>query len=550
MNCEVVIKISKSDLKVYYSQNKNSFKIFNYEDSESIPFYVYSDGNSFEIGNPAKIKFQNNFSNSYFNFFKLIKETKSTFPFLDGEDKKMGFLIIYSIEKIIKELFKVLLIDDDLSDIRDSIALNLVMSSDISDVEINFLVSLFKDFGYKKCKYLFSSYLILYYLDNNRKIGAFKSNNSNMGSFKGYVVIDVIDNDLQIDFFESLNKKFPKLHEEGIDLASNPKVKIIAKEMFKQTADFSGSLTTEKNELPLLIPLAQKYALSLKNEFRVKVVLSDGAEKNVKIKMSKIDSKVSYHAKFTKDFDLVELIVERSKIKNVDLAFVIRKSVASQDFIDKIKSNYNNFYLSDDDFVDIFELFNSNRKVINIGDFDSKLETETSTIPPPKVTSIPKRAVGSIPSSPTEVTKVNIKTGGPLPPPMPKIAGAPKVIKKTVVSKTKRPVGPPPPPPPPRIIGSTKTVKKTVVSKTKRPSSPPPPPPPPKIPGTSKPVNRPVSAKPKIRSGSLPPPPPPPPKTPGTSKPVKKTASVKKIMRKKTGAPPPPPPPPPPSRKS
>ena len=59
MNCEIVIKISKSNLQVFYSQNKNSYKTFNYEGYENIPFYVFSDGNDFEIGEPAKIKFQN-----------------------------------------------------------------------------------------------------------------------------------------------------------------------------------------------------------------------------------------------------------------------------------------------------------------------------------------------------------------------------------------------------------------------------------------------------------------------------------------------------------
>ena len=381
MNCEIVVNISRSNLQIFYSQNKNSYKPFIYEESENIPFYVFSDGNDFEVGDSAKIKFQNNYDSAYSNYFNLIKDTNATFLFLDGEDKKMSTLLIYALEKILKDLFQNLLISDNVSDVRDTLKLNLVFSSDISDVEINFMVNAFKDFGYNKSSYIYSNYLTLNYLDNNRKIGAFKDNKSNMGAFNGYVVIDAIENDLQIDFFDSLVKKCPKFHEEGVDLASDPKVKLIAKEMFNQTANSSGSLTTEESEIPHLIPLAQKFVNTTKAEFRVEVVLTDGATKNVKVKMSSINEKASYLSNFTKDFDLVKSVVKQSKIGNIDLAFVIKSSVISENFINNLKSTYNNIYHSNDEFIDILELFIENQKVINIGDFVSRPSTSEPTKP-------------------------------------------------------------------------------------------------------------------------------------------------------------------------
>ena len=507
MNCEIVIKISRSDLQVFYSQNKNSYKTFKINESESIPFYVFSDGNNFEIGDSAKIKFQNHFSNSYSNYFDLIKDTKSTFPFLDGEDKKMSFLLIYSIEKIIKELFKALLIGDNLSDIRDSIGLNLVFSSDISDVEINFLVNIFKDFGYKRCKFLNSSYLILNYLDNNRKIGAFKDNNSNMGAFKGYIVIDAIDDNLQIDFFDSLNKKFPKLHEEGIDLASDPKVKIIAEEMFRQTADYTGSLTNEDTEVPHLIPLAQKCAITDKAEFRIKVVLTDGAEKNVKLKMSKINERAAYASELNKDFDLVELLVRKSKLGNMDLAFVLKKSVVSRNFIDKLKSNYNNFYLSDDEFVDIVELFNTSIDVVNGGNFAHKI-TKPIVVKPistleskPSVSSPAPAPQPTLSPSVRPISKPQIKSGSvkksPPPPPLSK----PPMVSKAIAIKTKVKT---PPPPPPRAIKNAPKDIRDVKNFPNKPLQPRRPNVAAKPPMASKPVT-------KKNKGRVPPPPPPPP---------------------------------------
>jgi hypothetical protein len=390
MNCEIVVNISRSNLQIFYSQNKNSYKPFIYEESDNIPFYVFSDGNDFEVGASAKIKFQNNYVSAYYNYFDLIKDTNATFLFLDGEDKKMSTLLIYALEKILKDLFQNLLISDNVSDVRDTLKLNLVFSSDISDVEINFMVNAFKDFGYNKSSYIYSNYLTLNYLDNNRKIGAFKDNKSNMGAFNGYVVIDAIENDLQIDFFDSLVKKYPKFHEEGVDLASDPKVKLIAKEMFNQTADSCGSLTTEELEIPHLIPLAQQYVNTTKAEFRVEVVLSDGATKNVKVKMSSINEKASYLSNFTKDFDLVKTVVKRSKIGNTDLAFVIKSSVISENFINNLKSTYNNIYHSNDEFIDILELFIENQKVINIGDFVPRPSTSKPPKPEPPKPEPPK----------------------------------------------------------------------------------------------------------------------------------------------------------------
>jgi hypothetical protein len=503
MNCEIIVNISRFNLKIFYSQNKNSYKSFKYEKSESIPFYVFSDDNDFEVGDSAKIKFKNHFPNSYSNYFDLIKDTKSTFPFLDGEEKKISYLLIYSIEIIIKELFKTLLISDNLSKIRDSIKLNLVFSSDISDVEINFLLNTFKDFGYNNCKCLNSSYLILNYLNIKRKIGAFKDNNSSkMGSFKGYVVVDAIDNNLHIDFFDSLNKKFPKLHEEGIDLASNPKVKILAKEMFTQTADYTGSQTTEEVEVPHLIPLAQKWATSSKSEFRVKVTLTDGQQKNVKIKMSAIDEKISWLSEFTKDFDLVKSLVQKSKLENMDLAFIIKNSVDSQGFIDKLKSTYNNIYHSNNQFIDICDLFISNEDVINQGDFGSKI-TKPIVVKPgstleskPSVSSPAPAPHSPTPPSVRPVPKPQIKSGSvkksPPPPPPPR----PQMPSKSV-SKKSKPGAPLPPPPPPRPPMPSKSV-----SKKSKPGAPPPPPPPPRPPMPSKSVSK------KSKPGAPPPPKP------------------------------------------
>ena len=477
MNCEIIVNISRSSLQVYYSQNSNAYKLFEYDNAEIIPFYVFSDGNNFEVGTSAKIKHQNHVANSYFNYFELVKDTKLTFPFLDGEDKKISFLLVTSVEVILNSFLNdILLSSDRIADLRETLQLNLVFSSDIQDNEINFIGGLFKDYGYKKTKCLYRNYLILNYLDNNRKIGAFKQSNTNMGAFKGYITIDAIDNNLHIDFFDSLKNKYPKIAEVGDDLASDPKVKIIAKLLYEKAANATGSLTSETTEIPHLIPLAQKHAESTKSEFRVNVVLTDGAEKNVKIKMSNINERLAYLSNFTKDSDLVNTVMNKSKIGNMDLAFVVKNSVKSKNFVDKLKSTFNNIYHSNDELIDVLELFINNKEVIEQGNFMKYIVAKPSTPKPPgppappappvlppigvkpkpgstqKKSSAPPKAPG-IPSLPPLGVKPKSgsaqKSSAPpkAPPPLPPLGVKPK---SGIKSKSGGRLPPPPLPPIPK----------------------------------------------------------------------------------------------------
>ena len=492
MKVEIVINISRTSIQFFYSQNGNSFKPFKYENQELIPFYIFADGDEFQLGETAKLKHQNHLPNCFHNYFDLIKKPNQKYLFLDGEKKQIKQLLVHTCETVLNSLLDKLLISEHLSDLKSSLHLNLLFSSDITDDQINFAANLFKEHGYLKAKYIYGNYLILNYLDNNRKIGAFKDSTSNMGAFKGYLTIDALDNNLYIDFFNSLDKKYPKIADVGEDLASDPKVKLIARELFKQTADVTGSLTTEESELPHLIPLAQKYADSTKAEFKVKVTLSDGASKNVKIRMSKINNKLDYLSNFTKDVDLVNVIVKKSKIENTDLAIVVNSSVRSKNFVSNLRSNYNNVYHSKEDLIDILDLFNEHKKVIENGDFVSinsapKKETKSSTKEPKNPEKLantaqvfPPKKQSSRPSAPS---RSSAPSRPPAPPRPPKPSFSSKSNSSAKKSNTQKPSSttrPPRPPRPGEVVRNSGTKKiSTAPSKAKTGKKLPPPPPPP-----------------------------------------------------------------------
>jgi len=490
MKVEIVVNISRTSIQFFYSQNGNSFKSFKYENQEQIPFYVFSDGDEFQVGDTAKLKHQNHLPNCFHNYFELIKKPNEKYLFLDGEKKQIKHLLVHTCETVLNALLDKLLISERLSDLKTSLRLNLLFSSDITDDQINFSANLFKEHGYLKAKYIYGNYLIINYLDNNRKIGAFKDSKSNMGSFKGYLTIDALDNNLYIDFFNALDKKYPKIADVGEDLASDPKVKLIARELFKQTADVTGSLTTEESELPHLISLAQKFADSTRAEFKVKVTLSDGASKNVKIRMSKINNKLDYLSNFTKDVDLVNVIVKKSKIENTDLAIVINSSIRSENFVSNLRSYYNNVYHSKEYLIDVLDLFNEHKKVIENGNFlsvnsvsenDEKGNEKPNNIvkPTAPIKTAPKKTVFSKPARPSAPSRPPAPPKPPKPPAPPKPSFSPRSNSTAKKTNIQLPSPPLRPPKPGKVVKNSVTkIISQPARKAKSGSKPPPPPPP------------------------------------------------------------------------
>ena len=485
MNVDISIYISRNSLSFYFSQNKGEYKVYEFENDPLIPLYFYCEESDFKIGNSAKLKFQRSFKKTYFDYFKLIKDTDSSFKFYSKE-KKYKDLLLLGIEYLINHFLKeILMSSDNIADIRQKINLNLVFASDIMQNEINFVGDLFKAASYKNLKLIYFNYLLINYLDKYRKIGAYKENQGKIGAYKGYLLIDGLDNNLYIDFYNELSSKTPKFNKIGEDLANNPKNKIIAKMLFDLAVLKSGSLVKEKNELIRLLPLAQKYSNTTKSEPLITVELSDGSVEKVRLKMKKVKEVLSYEANFTKDFDIVKECEQSAKVANLDLLVVFKKSVTSLNFLDKIKSHYNNVYHCNDEIEEIFELFISSPDIISIGDFSTNENLNRKetfvlkpSLKPRKETSDENKTtqLSDQKSQVPEIPKIHKKNSDPgvnstlkrPPPPRPQM----KISEnKTLETKENSKPKPPPPPPPKRVNGD-KIIESKGISKPK----PPPPP--------------------------------------------------------------------------
>jgi len=472
MNYNIIIYISRNNLSFYFSQNKSSYKIYEFENESLIPLCFYSEGSQFDIGHSAKLKIQGNYPKTYDDYFNLIKDTGSSFEFFNKE-KKYKDLLVVGIEYLMNRFLEEIEITSDrVADIREKINLSLVFASDIKQHEINFVGELFKGAGYKNLKLIYYNYLLLNYLDKFRRIGAYKDDQGKIGAFKGYLLIDGLDNNLYIDFYNELSSKTPKFKKTGEDLANDPKDKIIAKILFDLAVIKSGSKVKEKSELIRLLPLAKKYSSSSKSEPLITVELSDGSVEKVRLKMKKVKEILSYESNFTKDFDTVKECEQKSKVTNIDLLVVVKRSITSINFLDKIKSHYNNVYHYNEEIEEVFELFISSPDVIDFGDF---METRTSKsdrspkqkktnselpIPPPIVplTNTTKQTRGKKP--PTQPPKrVEVPSRPKPPPPLPKRGVVKNKVVKSNVNSNLRPSAPKPPPPPKRAVVTNKASK-------------------------------------------------------------------------------------------
>ena len=477
---DLYILIGRSKLKLLYSQNKKDLRSFNYENSSYTPFYFYSDNNSSAVGEKAKIKFENKHKGAFYNYFDLIKQASNTFTFF-GDKQNVKLIIVRAIEKLIDEfLNEIIFSSESVYQIKDKIDLKLVYYSDVNENEINLVNNLFKNEGYSSISAFNYNYLLLNFLDLKRKIG----------SYKGYITSDAIDDDLHLSYYDSLKRNNYKTKDIGKKIAINPMINIIGERIVGKAIGNVHHLNKE-DELakhkPLFVSVAEK--LKSKREFWQKITLSNGITENVKIKLSQINSTLMTQSHFTKDFGFIKQFHQKTGLQQSDAIFILHGDIQSKQYADKIKSNYAHVYISEEPSTEIFELFYKNEQCASNGNLTlSKPKKAESTVQKNETKKENKTVANIVKPKPVGTP---VRVSKPLPPLSPKPLGRVKPITKPAIRK-------PPPPPPIKPLGRVKPITKPAKKNT------PPPPPSIKPIGRVKPISKPAKK-------NTPPPPPPPP---------------------------------------
>ena len=472
MTNEIVLLIKRNYVELFYCQNNTEFRYFSPDSSSLIPLCFFSDGNTFDVGEKAKIQVEAKNKQAYSNYFELIKKVDDQFNFIGNIKQPIKNLIVRGTEFLINNFLKnVLYSSENVYDLKSNLKFNLIFHNDINENEINFVSELFVNEGFTQTNSFSSNYLVLNYLDTNRKIG----------SFKGYITVDAIGNNLNLSFYDSLIKNQAKIFDSGKNLATRPEINVIANELCEKAIDKSGSLIDQEDEISLLTDISEKALNDLEKraEIYVDVVLSDGASERVKLKRSIVREKASYFSEFSQDLNFLHQFVSKTHLQQTDFIIVLNKNVKNQTFVDKIRSTFPNDYLVDVEFIEILELFNNNPEIISRGNL---VKTKSTNI-------ADKKEIKTVDSkSPDKKSSSQSKSLAPPPPPPPpppigSIASRDRSKKKIKTSEPKsnvkkvRSIVPPPPPPPPKPTMSSNKTKGNIKTK----AVPPPPPPPPPI---------------------------------------------------------------------
>ena len=454
MSTDLFLLIGRKKLKLLYCQNKIDIREYEHDNDAHIPFYFYSN-NSGDIllGESAKTKYENQDKNAHYDYFKLIKNVTQKFNFIGGE-QKIDKIIVRATEYLINGFLKNALFSEKVVyDLKDKLNISLIFYNDVSENEITFVNSIFKNEGYTKIKSFYYNYLLLNFLDQNRKIG----------SFKGYIILDSIENNLHINYFDNLSRKQYKTNAIGKDLAIDPRRKLLGASIINIAIEKTGSLVNPKDEINKHDEVFKKaYSLyNKKAEFNIQITLSDGASSVVKIKKSRIEKKLTYANEFTKDFNFLDHFYEKTGVQQSEMIFILHKNIHSESFSDKIKSNYTNVYHSTELSSQIFQLFYKNEQCASNGNLTlSKPNKAESTVQKNETKKENKTVAKIVITNPigNPVTKAAKKPLPPLPPP-PK----PFIRVKPVTKKATKTSPPPPPPPPPKPLSRVKPVTKQTI---------------------------------------------------------------------------------------
>ena len=481
MSNEIILLIKRNSLELFYCQNKSEFRSYKPDGANEIPMYFFSDGSSFKIGKKAKTKFDNKNKEAYSNYFELIKEVDKQFKFIGGVKQPIKNILIRGVEFLINEFLKnILYSSKNIYEIKNELKFNLVFHNDVNENEIDFLSNLFIEEGFTNTKAFYFNYLVLNYLDVNRKIGR----------FKGYITVDSISNNLNLSYYDSLKRNHSKIFDIGKNLATRPEINIIANLLCEVAIDKSGSLVDKDKEIPFLLQTSELALKKLESrrEIYIEVNLSDGSNAKVKLKKSVIDEKTQYQTQFSQDLSFLQKFSKKTHLQQTDFIVILNSSVNNQFFIDKVRSTFPHDHSLDVEFYEILELFIKNHEIIENGNLigskskksikseksvqsrtsnpEIKTTTKTKTIPS-NIGDNSSKGRKSTPPQPPPITSVRSRKRNkniPPPPILKKVNGANEKLNK----QTKRK---PPPPPPLNITGRN---KKRPVSSPSNKTGPPP----------------------------------------------------------------------------
>ena len=254
MNYSILIELSRHTIAFSYSRDDGKNQFIPYGDELVKPLAIYSSGNELRIGRFAAEEAHAGRLGAFDNIFDAIKKPAS-FTYR-GTQYPLNKLLLFGIEQCLREFFDSILYgtEGQLEQNTAKVPICLLMSSELTDNEQAYVVSLLRNAGYSNTFSIDYNSMVLDHvrtsLANNIEKAVFVSN---------------VGNDLYIQCVDAQkNQQLKRIFDfDAKDAGKDPQIDQVVKLIWQEILDDENSINLVYDEcLPELQIHAQRFLAS------------------------------------------------------------------------------------------------------------------------------------------------------------------------------------------------------------------------------------------------------------------------------------------------
>jgi len=409
----LLVRINRTELSFWYKIKGAQFAPLQSRGESSVPLYFYVSEGDFIMGEIARQKMQDGDSNTFGDYFEIIKDPTKFFN-IYNDSKPVKKLIYFGIESYITNFIKTVLYkSESIETYRANFCLRFWFDLDIEEKEQIFVLQLFKEAGYENIESINFSGTLIETVETEYSV----SNHSHLISLRS------IDNNLFFQYIFPLNR-IVKHTSYLRGLGSDPRVNILAELIVKDIEEVNPSVFIDVSKEVLFIRSSvNKLLKKLSPVISGEVSLSSGKNFSYKVRKKELDKQLQFYSGFEKIFLEIEDLIQENSINLTNVSIlVLGEEINTDYFLNVLAQKYTSVIGLDEGAINlilskIFEKIEKNQFKLS-----QKEQPQKPNLPP-----VPKGE--NKPPNVPEIKKPDTPYRGV--PDMPKIKMPPKSLPTT-----------------------------------------------------------------------------------------------------------------------
>jgi len=250
VNYSILIELSRQTISFSYSRDDGKNQFIPYGDELVKPLAIYSSGNELRIGRFAAEEARAGRAGAFDNIFDAIKRPAS-FTYR-GTQYPLNKLLLFGIEHCLREFFDSILYgtEGQLEQNTAKVPICLLMSSELTDNEQAYVVSLLRNAGYINTFYIDYNTMVLDHIRNSLAKNIEKA-----------VFVSNVGNDLYIQCVDAQKNQQPKRFFDlnAKEAGKNPQIDQVVNLIWQDIVRDENSINLVFDEC---LPEMQSHALS------------------------------------------------------------------------------------------------------------------------------------------------------------------------------------------------------------------------------------------------------------------------------------------------